>query len=62
VLPAVAGTASVLASLTSALVGLPLVARTARDRGLPQQFGWSIGLVVALGMLGAVLGHIFWHR
>jgi uncharacterized membrane protein (DUF4010 family) len=62
VLPAVAGTASVLASLTSALVGLPLVARTARDRRLPQQFGWSIGLVVALGMLGAVLGHIFWHR
>jgi uncharacterized membrane protein (DUF4010 family) len=59
VLPDVAGTASVLASLTSALVGLPLVARTARDRQLPQQLRWSIGLVVALGMLGAVLGHIF---
>jgi uncharacterized membrane protein (DUF4010 family) len=61
VLPTVAGTASVLASLTSALVGLPLVARTSRDRQLPQQLGWSIGLVVALGMAGAVLGHIFWQ-
>jgi hypothetical protein len=51
----------VLASLTSALVGLPLVARTSRDRKLPQQLGWSIGLVVALGMIGAVVAHIFWH-
>ena len=59
VLPGVAGTASVFASLTSALVGLPLVARTSRDRQLPQQLAWSIGLVIALGMIGAVLRHIF---
>jgi uncharacterized membrane protein (DUF4010 family) len=59
VLLSAAGTASVLASLTSALVGLPLVARTSRDRRLPQRLAWGLGLVVILGMLGAVLGDPF---
>ena len=36
-----------------------LVAGTSRDRQLPQQLAWSIGLVIALEMIGAFPRHIF---
>jgi uncharacterized membrane protein (DUF4010 family) len=54
-LPAdVAGTGAVLASLMSALVDLPLVARIGRDRQLTRRVAVALGLVAAVGVLGAV--------
>jgi hypothetical protein len=49
--PTVAGTGAVLASIASAAVNLPLIARVSGHRGL------TIGLtiVIALGLLGLVL-------
>jgi len=52
----VAGTGAVLASLTSALVNLPLVLRTCRGQRLAERLAWGIGIVVALGVIGAVAG------
>ena len=52
----VAGTGAVLASLTSALANLPLVLRTCRGQRLAEWLAWGIGIVVALGVIGAVAG------
>ncbi len=50
--PAVAGTGAVLASVTSALINWPLIARIARDRGLTRRVGWLLGAVVVLAAAG----------
>jgi uncharacterized membrane protein (DUF4010 family) len=55
VTPAVAGIASVLASLASATVNLVLVARIGHDRDLTVRMARSLGIVVALGIGGALL-------
>jgi uncharacterized membrane protein (DUF4010 family) len=52
--PAVAGAGAVLASLTSVLVNLPLVARTARERPLTRRIALAMGGVLALGVFGAL--------
>jgi uncharacterized membrane protein (DUF4010 family) len=55
VTPAVAGIASVLASLASAAVNMALVARVAHDRKLNLRLGRALGIVVACGIAGAVV-------
>ncbi|MFL5420254.1 MAG: MgtC/SapB family protein [Myxococcales bacterium] len=55
VTPAVAGVASVLASLASATVNLVLVARIGHDRHLTARMARSVGIVVALGIGGALV-------
>lgn len=50
--PAVAGLAAVLASVASALVNLPLVARLSHDRPLSTRLAWALALTVLLGALG----------
>ena len=48
--PNVAGTGAVLASIASAMVNLPLVARLAHERQLTQQLAVTLGLILALGL------------
>ncbi len=48
----VAGTAAVLASLTSALVGWPIIARLSHSRSLNRRVGLSLGFLALLGLLG----------
>jgi uncharacterized membrane protein (DUF4010 family) len=50
--PHVAGIGAVLATLVSAAVNLPLVARVSRDRGLARRVALPIATVVALGIVG----------
>ena len=57
-LATVAGTGAVIASLASTLVDLPLVARVARERPLTRKTALALGLIVALGIAGAVAGAI----
>jgi uncharacterized membrane protein (DUF4010 family) len=52
----VAGTGAVLASLTSALVNLPLVARVGREQPLTRRFARALVLIVAAGAAGAAAG------
>ncbi len=51
----VAGIGAVIASLASALVNLPLVARVSHDRPLTRRLVWPLGIVVAAGMLGILV-------
>jgi uncharacterized membrane protein (DUF4010 family) len=53
--PQVAGTGAIVASLVSALVNLPVVARLAGDRVLTRRLAWVLGGIVVLGVLGAVV-------
>jgi uncharacterized membrane protein (DUF4010 family) len=55
-LAAVAGTGAVIASLASTLVNLPLVARVAQERPLTRRIALALGLIVLLGIVGAVAG------
>lgn len=50
----VAGTGAVLASIASALVNLPLIARLSYEHRLTQQLAIALGLVVLLGLVGTV--------
>jgi hypothetical protein len=50
----VAGTEAVLASLTSVLVNLPIVARLSRNRTLTRRIAWTLVTVVLLGLLGVL--------
>jgi len=54
-LPHIAGTGAIVASLVSALVNLPVVARLAGDRMLTQRLAWVLGGIVVLGILGALV-------
>lgn len=51
----VAGVGAILASLTSALVNLPIVARLAGDATLTRRLAWVLGGVVLLGAIGAMV-------
>lgn len=53
---AVAGRGAVIASLASTLVDLPVVARVARERRLTRKTAMALGLIVAVGIAGTVLG------
>jgi len=53
--PHIAGTGAIVASLVSALVNLPVVARLAEDRTLAQRLAWVLGGIAVLGILGAFL-------
>jgi uncharacterized membrane protein (DUF4010 family) len=55
--PLVAGTGAVLASLASAVINLPLVARVSGEPSLTRRLGWSLAVVVAAGLLGIVVQH-----
>jgi hypothetical protein len=46
----------VIASLASAIVNLPLVARVARERPLTRRMTFALLLVVLVGSAGAALG------
>ena len=52
----VAGIGAVLASITSAVGDLPLVARIAREHHLLRRVARSLGIVAALGIVGAIAG------
>jgi hypothetical protein len=52
--PDVAGTGAILASVVSALVNVPLVARLTRDRALIRRLAWVLG-VVLLGLAGTAV-------
>lgn len=54
IIPAVAGTGAVLATLASALVNLPLVARVGGHRPLTWRLVIALSVVGVLGILGAV--------
>jgi uncharacterized membrane protein (DUF4010 family) len=53
--PVVAGTGAALASLASALVNLPLVARIGGRRQLTLDVGHALAIVVAAGVVGGLL-------
>jgi uncharacterized membrane protein (DUF4010 family) len=55
----VAGTGAVIASLASALVDLPVVARVARERPLTRRTAVALGLIVAVGTLAAIVASLF---
>lgn len=52
--PTVAGLAAVIASLTGVSVTIPLVAQS-KDRVLVRRVSWSIGPMVALGVIGVTV-------
>ncbi|MDF5732451.1 MAG: DUF4010 domain-containing protein [Rhizonema sp. PD38] len=54
----VAGTGAVLASVASALVNLPLVAKIAREPRLTIRLAVALGLIVALGLVGTIFSSI----
>ncbi len=58
--PGVAGLAALLASMTSALVSLPLVARLSRNSRLTRRLALVLGLMVLAGLLGAY-GQSWWR-
>jgi uncharacterized membrane protein (DUF4010 family) len=55
----VAGRGAVIAALASALVNLPLVARIAHERPLTRRIALALGLIVAIGATGAIMGWLF---
>ena len=52
--PQEAGIGAVLASLVSALVNLPLVARLGHDRQLTNRVAWVLGAIVGVGVIGII--------
>jgi uncharacterized membrane protein (DUF4010 family) len=52
----VAGAGAALASVTSALVNLPLTARIAREKPFTRRIAWSLGLIALGGLAGAYVG------
>jgi uncharacterized membrane protein (DUF4010 family) len=57
----VAGIGAVIASLASATVNLPLVARIARERPLTRRIALALGFIVILGIAGAAVGLLLPH-
>jgi uncharacterized membrane protein (DUF4010 family) len=53
--PQAAGNGAVIASLISAMVNLPLVARIAKDRALTLKTAGVLGTIVFLGALGCII-------
>ena len=54
--PGVAGTGAVIASLASALVDIPVVARIGRERELTRRTVLALGLIAAAGILAMIAG------
>jgi uncharacterized membrane protein (DUF4010 family) len=52
--PSVAGIAAVLASVTSLLTDVPVVARLSGDRRLTRRVAWTLGMIGVLGVAGAI--------
>jgi uncharacterized membrane protein (DUF4010 family) len=57
--PSVAGSAVVLASLSSALVNLPIVWRIIKDKAIVRRLAMQMGTIVAAGIAAVVLDRIF---
>ena len=53
--PQVAALGAVLATMTSALIGLPLVMRLAGERSLTRRISWALAAVVLLGAVGIAI-------
>lgn len=51
----IAANGAVLASLTSTLIDIPLVARVASQRSLTARLGVALGVIAAVGIAGVVL-------
>jgi uncharacterized membrane protein (DUF4010 family) len=51
----IAAIGTVLASMASALIDLPVLARIGRDRPLTRRLGWTLVLVVVLGLVGVAV-------
>jgi uncharacterized membrane protein (DUF4010 family) len=58
----VAGAGAALASVTSALVNLPLAARVARELPFTRRIAWSLGAIALAGLAGAFIGVTFGLR
>ena len=58
--PQVAALGAVFASVTSALVSLPLVKRVANDRTLTYRVAWALAVIVMLGTIGIVVQTILY--
>ena len=59
--PHVAATGAIVASLVSALVNLPVVARLGGDREFTRRLAWVLGSIVLLGIVGTVV-QAYSHR
>ena len=57
--PTVAGTGAVLASLASALVNLPILARVARQPHVTRRVGRALAWVLSAGIIGVALEWCF---
>jgi uncharacterized membrane protein (DUF4010 family) len=57
--PSLAGHATVLTSLASAAVNLPIVWRTIKDRGVVRRLTVEIGSIIAIGVAAVILDRIF---
>lgn len=53
--PEIGALGAVFATMTSALVSLPLVARLADEHSLTRRISWSLAVIVLLGALGIVI-------
>jgi uncharacterized membrane protein (DUF4010 family) len=53
----VAGNAAVLAAVTSALVNLPMIARSSPDRAFTRRVAFSIAIVAVIGVAGIFVRH-----
>ena len=51
----VAGTGAIIASLVSAAVNLPIVARLGGDRALTRRLAWTLSGIVMLGVVGTLI-------
>lgn len=60
--PAVAGTGALLASLVSALVNWPLVARLSGSASLKRRVAWALLLITVLGLAGFAAGTRLAHQ
>ena len=57
--PSLAGHATVLTSLASAAVNLPIVWRTIKDKVIVRRLTIEIGSIIAIGVAAVILDQVF---
>jgi uncharacterized membrane protein (DUF4010 family) len=57
--PALAGSVAIVSSLASAVVNLPIVWRTVKDRGILKKLTLEIGIVVGTGLVIVAMDRVF---